>query len=183
MPRGQQHALERIKSGALFTEDDLETEIARRGAIPDTDYHTSALEKMDKTLTELLAFTDHTKEMLFAISSGDWRYSHRTAGEQTRMEVGLYERAMDRAARVLKDVSKMALEEKTVSLGRRQVELMISILMGTILEIGLESDQVNIARAVLLRRFQEEANLSSKLEAKVTGELESAFTSGMVVDG
>jgi hypothetical protein len=177
-PSGQQHALTRISSGALFTEEDLENEIERRSGVPDTDYHTSALEKMDKTLTQLLDFTDQTKRMLFDIPSQDWRYSHRTAGEQTRMEVGLYERALDRAARVLKDVSKMALEEKRISLGKLQVELIIRILMGTVVELGLEANLVNMARGILLRRLQEEGNLSSKLEQKVTAELEG----GLVID-
>jgi hypothetical protein len=178
-PRGHQHALNRISSGALFTEDDLDQEIAKRTDIPENDYHTSALEKMDRALTEILGFTTHTRTMLFDIPSGDWRYQHRTAGEQVRMEVGLYERAMDREARVLKDVSKMALEEKIVSLGKAQTELVIRILMGTIMELGLDAAGITRARSILLRRFQEEANLSSRVEEKVTKELSGG---GMVLD-
>lgn len=181
--KGLNHARDRILSGALFTEDDVESEIARRGTIPEKDYHTSALEKMDRTLTELMDFTEQTKTMLFSIPPANWRYEHRTSGEQVRMEVSLYERALDRSTRVLKDVSKMAIEEKTVSLGRQQVELMIRILMGVVMDIGLNSDQITHARAVLLRRFQEEANLSSKLEHKVTAELGSSNYSGTVIDG
>jgi hypothetical protein len=177
-PRGQQHAMSRISSGAVLTETDLEAELARRTELPDNDYHTSALEKMDKTLTELLQFTEQAKSILYDIPVEDWRYQHRTSGEQTRMEVGLYERAMDRAARVLKDVSKMALEEKIVSLGKAQTELVIRILMSTIMEMGLTAEDITRARTILLRRFQEEANLSSRVEAKVTKELES----GMVVN-
>lgn len=177
-PRGTQHALSVIKSGALLTEDDLEMEIARRTDVPENDYHTSALEKMDKTLTDLLDFTDRTKIMLFEIPANDWRYSHRTAGEQTRMEVGLYERALDRAARTLKDVSKMALEEKITSLGRAQVELVIRILMGTVIELGLDSDTITRARTILLRRFRDEANLSSRLEQRTEKQLET----GQVID-
>lgn len=173
-PRGKQHALDRIGSGILLTEDDLSAEIQKRTDVPENDYHTSALEKMDKTLTELLAFSERTREMLYSIDPSDWRYSHRTAGEQTRMEVGLYERALDRASRVLKDVSKMALEEKITSLGRSQVELVIRILMGTITEMGLDVDQITRARAILLRRFQSEANLGSRLEARTERELTSA---------
>jgi RNA polymerase-interacting CarD/CdnL/TRCF family regulator len=176
--RGHQHALNRINSGAVLTEVDLEAELARRTDLPEQDYHTSALEKMDKTLTELLQFTEQAKTILHDIPVEDWRYMHRTSGEQTRMEVGLYERALDRAARVLKDVSKMALEEKVISLGKAQTELVIRILMGTIMEMGLDAASVSRARTILLRRFQEEANLSSRLEANVTKELES----GMVVD-
>jgi hypothetical protein len=172
-PRGQQHALERIKSGVLFTEQDLEQEIQRRAEVPDKDYHTSALEKMDKILGEIIGFQEHTKKMLFDLDPSDWRYSHKTSGEQTRMEVGLYERAQDRAARVLKDVSKMALEEKIVSLGRAQTELIIRILMAVVMRMGLDAEGVSKARALLLDEFQREANLSSRLEKRVTEELEA----------
>jgi hypothetical protein len=177
-PKGQQHAQSRINSGAVFTEADLEAEIARRTDVPENDYHTSALEKMDKTLTELLQFTEQTRTMLFDLDANDWRYTHRTSGEQTRMEVGLYERALDRAARVLKDVSKMALEEKIVSLGKAQTELMIRILMNTIMKLGLDSAGITRARSILLQQFQEEANLSSRLEDRVSKQLEG----GMVID-
>lgn len=170
--------MNRVQSGAVLTEDDLEAEMARRTEIPESDYHTSALEKMDRTLTELLNFTEQTKALLFELPTEDWRYSHRTSGEQTRMEVGLYERALDRAARVLKDVSKMALEEKITSLGKSQTELIIRILMSTILEIGLDAPTITRARSILLRKFQEEGNLSSRVEGKVTAELES----GVVID-
>ena len=156
----------------------MHAEIAKRVDVPEKDYHTSALEKMDKTLTELLEFSQRTKDMLYAIDPGDWRYQHRTAGEQTRMEVTLYERALDRSARVLKDVSKMALEEKITSLGRAQVELMIRILMGTVIEMQLDADKITLARSILLRRFRDEANLSSKLEARTEKEL----TGPVVVD-
>jgi phage-related tail protein len=108
----------------------------------------------------------------------DWRYQHRTAGEQVRMEVGLYERALDRAARVLKDVSKMALEEKITSLGRAQVELVIRILMGTVMELGMDAEGITRARTILLRRFRDEANLSSKLEQRT----EKQLTSPQVID-
>lgn len=178
-PRGQQHALDRIRSGALLTEDDLHHEIARRTDVPDKDYHTSALEKMDKTLTELLEFTERTKDMLYSIDPSDWRYQHRTAGEQTRMEVALYERALDRSSRVLKDVSKMALEDRITSLGRAQVELMIRILMGTVIEMQLDVEKITLARAILLRRFRDEANLGSRLEQRTERELSGPA----VIDG
>ncbi|HST77307.1 MAG TPA: hypothetical protein VLN58_02340 [Verrucomicrobiae bacterium] len=128
---------------------------------------------MDKILSEILGFQEHTKKMLFDLDPMDWRYSHKTSGEQTRMEVGLYERAQDRAARVLKDVSKMALEEKIVSLGRAQTELVIRILMAVVMRMGLDAGGVSKARALLLEEFQKEANLSSRLEKRVTEELEA----------
>jgi hypothetical protein len=171
-PRGIFHAQERIREGPMFTVADLEAEIARRTDIPENDYHTSALEKMDAVLTEILEWNEDAKTNLYAIPRDEWRYRDRTQSEQTRMEVGLYERSQDRAARVLKDVSKMALSEKIVSIGRAQTELIIRIMMGTLEDLGLDVHMFDKGRKILLRRFQDEGNLSSRVEEKVTKELD-----------
>lgn len=170
-PRGLVHAQEIIKSGNLFTVQDLEGEIARRTAPPDVDYHTSALEKMDAVLTEILDWSSKSKERLDALDEDEWRFQDRARQEQTRSEVLVYERALDRAAKVLKDVSKMALQEKIVSLGRAQTELMIRIMMRVLESLKLDDARFAMGRRELLIAFQEEANLASSVEREVQKEL------------
>lgn len=170
-PRGLVHAQEVIKSGNLFTTEDLENEIARRTAPPEVDYHTSALEKMDAVLTEILEWEKQSKRRLDEIDEDEWRFQDRARQEQLRSEVLIYERALDRSAKVLKDVSKMALQEKIVSLGRAQTELMIRIMMRVLESLKLDDVRFNNARRELLVAFQDEANLASGVEREVTREL------------
>jgi proline racemase len=172
-PRGLQHAHERITSGALFTLVDFENEIKRRTAPMEKDHHTSALEKMDAVLTEVLEFTERSKRQLDELGEENWRYQDRTLSEQLRSEVTIYERALDRASKVLASVSKMALQEKLVSLGRAQVEMTIDILMSTLAELNLTEAEFNKARAVLYAQFQSKANLSAGVDDMAQKQLTS----------
>lgn len=170
-PRGLVHAQEVIANGGMPTISDLEKEIKNRTSIPDVDYHTSALEKMDATLTEIMSWTEGARKRLETIDEDEWRYQDRARQEQVRAEVLIYERALDREAKVLKDVSKMALQEKIVSLGRAQTELMIRLMMRVLENLHLDDVKFQQARMDLLMAFQEEANLASSVEREVTKEL------------
>jgi hypothetical protein len=170
-PRGLVRAQEIIANGGMPTIADLEKEIANRTSSPDVDYHTSALEKMDATLTEVMSWTEGSRKRLEAIDEDEWRYQDRARQEQVRAEVLIYERALDRSAKVLKDVSKMALQEKIVSLGRAQTELMIRLMMRVLENLHLDDVKFQQARMDLLVAFQEEANLASSVEREVTREL------------
>ena len=172
--RGLAHARERIDSGQLFSYQDLESEIQARTEAPLKDYHTTALEQMAAALAEQQQFAKHAREMLYQIPPDQWRYTDRHGTEQTRMEVTLYERAQDRVARLVERASKMSLQEKVVSLGRAQTELVIRLAMGTIEDLGLNAETFDRARAILLERFRREAHLSARHEAQVSVELEGA---------
>lgn len=179
--RGLAHARERIDSGQLFTYRDLETEIQSRTEAPLKDYHTTALEQMAQALAEQQRFAAHARDMLYSISPADWRFTDRHGQEQTRMEVTLYERAQDRLARLVERASKMSLQEKVVSLGRAQTELVVRLAMGTIEDLGLDSDTFDRARKILLERFRKEAHLSARHEAQVTVELEGLSATKAIV--
>lgn len=170
--RGLSHARERIESEQLFTYTDLEAEINSRTEAPLKDYHTTALEKMAAALEEQKRFAEDARRMLYSMDPSEWRYTDRHGTEQTRMEVQLYERAQDRVARLVERASKMSLQEKVVSLGRAQTELVIRLAMGTIEDLGLDVGTFDKARNILLDRFRREAHLSARHEAQVEVELE-----------
>lgn len=169
--RGLQHARERIDSSILFTYADLENEIRERTEAPLKDYHTTALEQMAAALEEQQRFTEHARQMLYNLPTEQWRYTDRHGSEQTRMEVTMYERAMIATARLVRETAKVSLQEKVVSLGRAQTELVVRLAMGTLEDIGLDSDTFDKARALLLARFRREAHLSARHEAHVEQEL------------
>lgn len=171
--RGLAHARERLSSGALFTYLDLETEVARRTEAPLQAYHTTALEDMAASLAEAKDWCRQAKENLYSIPTSDWRYTDRHGTEQVRTEVKTYETAKAEVAKIAERAAKMALQEKLVSLGRAQTELVIRLAMGTIEDLGLDADTFDKARAILLERFRKEAHLSARHEAQVTAELES----------
>lgn len=170
--RGLAHAREVIDSGQMFTYADLQQEIQTRTEAPLKDYHTTVLEQMSAALAEQQSFAAEARKMLYSIDPSEWRYTDRHHTEQTRMEVTLYERAQDRVARMVERTAKLSLQEKVVSLGRAQTELVVRLAMGTIEDLGLDVDMFDKARSILLDRFRKEAHLSARHEAQVTESLE-----------
>lgn len=170
-PRGMQHMIDTARTGAMLVQSDIDNAIAERTRIPDKDAQTTALEKMLEALDRVLAFEEFSGKQMAKIDPSDWRFLDRTGSEQLRSEVQIYERAMERTARVLKDISKMALQEKIIGLGKAQTELMVRILMSTVTEIGLDVHQIDHAKAVLLKKLMEEAHMGYRTREHVTAQL------------
>lgn len=68
---------------------------------------------------EISGFKDFIGGRVAEMRAESWRYEGEHA-EQLRAELGLYERALDRTARILTDVNKLGLEERRVVLAERQ---------------------------------------------------------------
>ena len=171
--RGLAHARERIDSGELFTYLDLQNEVERRTEAPLKDYHTTALEQMAEALNEAQRWAASTRDQLHAIPIDQWRFTARDGTIGSIPEVGAYERAKAEVAKLAERAAKMSLQEKVVSLGRAQTELVIRLAMGTIEDLSLDAETFDKARSILLERFRAEAHLSARHEAQVTHELES----------
>lgn len=171
-PRGLQHAREVVDQGTLFTEADITSAVEERAKGPDVDYQTSALEKMDIVLSEVLKWASDARNRLYEIEPDEWRYTDRHGSEQVRTELAVYERAQDRAAKLLERVSKMALQEKAVAIGRAQMELVIELVQGTLEDVMADPDTVQAAKKALFSRFQERGNLSGRVEREAATRLE-----------
>lgn len=170
-PRGRQHASDVIATGQLTVPSEVENAIAEASALPEEDYQTTALEKMVDALDRVLRWEADAKARLNQLEPKDWRFTDRAGAEQSRTELLVMERAMDRTARVLASVSKMAIEQKQVALGKAQTELIVRILMSVITKMRLDATQTDMARAILLEQFRTEANLAPRVERKVIQEL------------
>lgn len=176
-PRGRQHVLDVIAAGNLTLPSEVEQVVAQAQEIPEKDIQTTTLERMGELVERVLEWEEAARARLHSIPTEDWRYKSRDGSEQMRTELKVYEQALDRVARILKDTSKMAISDKMVSLGRAQSELMIKVLMGTITDLRLDNQLVDQARMILLQKFKDEANLSRRVEHKIEKEL-----APMVVD-
>lgn len=171
--RGLAHARERIGSKEMFTYLDLQEEIRARTEAPLKDYHITSLEKMAQALAEAEEWMAHCRQNLYAIDPAQWRYTARDGSVGSIPEVLIYEKAKAEVAKLAERAAKMSLQEKVTSLGRAQTELVIRLAMGTVEDLGLDADQFDKARAILLERFRKEAHLSARHEAQVEHTLEN----------
>lgn len=81
-------------------------------------------------LTEYLALAAQAKmlkdilmERVSVMRLDDWRYQSKTMGEQIRTEIILAERAMDRLAKMLKDILSAGIEARLAAIDERQVQI------------------------------------------------------------
>jgi hypothetical protein len=77
-----------------------------------------------------------------------WRYQDRNGGEQLRSEILLFERALERTARLLIDTSKLNLDARLVRISEMQVAAMIAVLSASLVELGVDPDDQHVRSVV-----------------------------------
>lgn len=107
-----------------------------------------ALAELERAATEAVAFKDVIYERLEALSSDQWRYEGKT-GEQTRAEITLYERALDRVLKFEGDLLKLGIAERRARIDEAELILVASAVRATLNRIGLTSEQQRIAAVVI----------------------------------
>jgi hypothetical protein len=176
-PRGRQHVMDVIGRGNLTVPSQVEAAIREASEVPDDDYQTSALERMAAALGLIQDWVEESRANLDSLGGAEhWRYKDRAGQEQQRTELGVYERALDRMSRHLSAMSKVALQEKIVTLGKAQVDMMIRMMLSVITELRLSNELTDRAKSVLLQKLEHEANLVPRVEHHARNQL--AITSG-----
>jgi F0F1-type ATP synthase membrane subunit b/b' len=77
-----------------------------------------------------------------------WRYQ-AGAGEQIRAEVALYERALDRTARLLADMARLNLDERLERLTEAQGQQIVAVVRFALLELGADPGEPAVQQAVM----------------------------------
>lgn len=171
-----------VERGRITKGSDIERLIKAADIIPEVDHQTNALMQMVDLVDRITEWVHSSESRLNQVPEAEWRYRDRS-GEQTRAEVLIYERALDRAAKSLAQVSKMAINDKIVSLGKAQTELMIKLMLAVLSEMPLEPKTIDFGKHLLLTKFKEEANLAPKLNVHVQHQLEPVVINSSDVNG
>ncbi|MFI2202658.1 hypothetical protein ACH47Z_18135 [Streptomyces sp. NPDC020192] len=95
--------------------------------------------ELQRVAGEVVAMKDAAARIVQGLSS--MRYVGATGAEQLRAEVAVYERALDRAARVLADMVKLGLEARQVGLAEAQGALVAQAIRAILGELGLTPEQ------------------------------------------
>jgi hypothetical protein len=81
------------------------------------------------------------------------RSAHSKVGEQLRAEVLLYERALERLAKILQDIARLGIEAKLAAIEDRQVLVIETALAAALNASGLDIVDQQRARVVLRREL------------------------------
>jgi hypothetical protein len=88
------------------------------------------------------------------VSQDKLRYSHSKAGEQLRQEIILYERALERFARVLIDISKLGIQDRLAGIQQQTADMMERALDAALEESGVGLEGINGARRAFRRHLK-----------------------------
>jgi hypothetical protein len=89
---------------------------------------------------EVLSFKDFIGRRVADLRADQWRY-HGAFAEQLRAEISVYERAMDRAAKVLAEINRLGLEERQTRLAEREGALIADAIRKILAELDLSVEQ------------------------------------------
>jgi hypothetical protein len=153
-----QHAAERVVQGNVA--DQLVLILAEHG---EKFMHP---EPIGNPLTELLelaaeikAFKEAMRQVAAYLYSRDrMRSAHDKVGEQLRAEILLYERALERLAKILIDISKLGIEAKLAGVEDDQVDMIDRALTAALTASGLDLVAQQDARVVLRRELMRVAS-------------------------
>jgi hypothetical protein len=89
---------------------------------------------------EIIAFKTYVGGRVAELDAGQWRYNSAVA-EQVRGEIQLYERALDRCAKVLGEIARLNLDERMVRLSEQQGNLVVIAFEKLLDALGLDDDE------------------------------------------
>lgn len=111
-------------------------------------------------LTELLMLASEIKvfkqmltERVSVMNIADWRFTSKSMGEQTRAEIQIYERALDRLANILIQISKLGIEARLARIEERQLQMLERAMTSALESTGLDLMGIDRARKVLRREL------------------------------
>lgn len=110
------------------------------------------LDGLARLATEVTAFKDALAARVNALTS--IRYEDMKSAEQLRSEVALYERALDRTARLLETMVKLDFEKRMVALNEAQFDLVSKVIDQVLDGLDLTEEQRDLIPDVVPRAFE-----------------------------
>ncbi|MFH9225941.1 hypothetical protein [Streptomyces lydicus] len=101
---------------------------------------------------QVLSWQKATAELVNRLE--DVRYRAANGSEQTRAEVLMYERAMDRAITVLAAIARLNIEQRLAAVSEMQAERVVDALNAALTHAGITGALAAEARQVAARRLR-----------------------------
>lgn len=139
------------KAAPVVAAHEALVELARRGVTP-VDNPLFALAAL---AGEIVTVKDIFRDRVARLQEQAWRYQDDRGGEQLRAEIAMYERALDRSARVLADIARLKIDERLTAITEQQGQMLASVVVAVLerLDLGEQAGQVRELVAVELERL------------------------------
>jgi hypothetical protein len=114
------------------------------------------LAQLARLVAEVCAFKDYAHGLAVSLTVGEWQ---DLDDPRVAATVGLWERASDRAARLLVDVGRLGLAEKAAAvqakISEAQGARLHATICGILQDLGHDPRRDTAVRAVVVARFEE----------------------------
>lgn len=127
-------------------------------------YPDNPFDALNQTLINVRHFQELVERKLNAMAEEgeDWRFTDKSGAEQLRSEVALYERSLERMAKVAVAISKLNLEERFAKLSEQQAMSVIYIINEVFKRVGLDDGMRAHARSLVPIVIQEMMTTTGK---------------------
>lgn len=129
------------------TEAKLTNLLARYGVEPVTD----PLQELLNLAGEAVAWKSMMSDRVAELAAHEWRYSDHHGGEQLRAELTLFERSVDRCARILTDTARLDLDARIIAINTAIAEHQATT-WATLVEAAIAEVIPAELRPILMRR-------------------------------
>jgi hypothetical protein len=143
-------------------EREVESDIAQLLGQYDGGPVTNPFASLLELAGEVLAWKNLLGDRVARLRAEEWRWEGRLA-EQTRAEVTLYERAMDRAGQLLVSIARLDLDERVARMNARVSELQGAVLLAS---LGAVLDSLGLGEVVVARARE---MLASEIATRTAG--------------
>lgn len=116
---------------------------------------TTIAQKVERMVDNVLAFEDDAREAYLKVPEDERRFTDEHGGEQMRSEIAVYERALDRSARVLREVARLGIETQMIRLNREHLDLIRRAIDQTFVSMGMSRKETNNARKILAEQLRQ----------------------------
>lgn len=131
-------------------EQKARNQLARMGLPPVAN----ALEALAEHAALVIAWRDKCAELVNVLN-GEIRYSSPGQGlEQLRAEVGLLERAYDRATVTLSALARLNIDDRLAAIEQQKADMLAAALSAALLEGGVTGDQATEVRREFAARLR-----------------------------
>lgn len=111
------------------------------------------LTELQQLAGEIVTFKNIARKALAYLATSNWRYEKSRMGEQTRAEILVYERALDRCERILVNLAKLHIEDQLTRIRLAQVLRIERALNAALQASGADVEGQDAARQVLRREL------------------------------
>lgn len=130
---------------------EAKTQLGRLGHAEPVD---DPLTKLSEIAGEAVMWKDIMAERIMELQDDEWRYQDAKGAEQLRSEVLLWERAIDRCERFLTAMARLRIDERLAKISEVQAAIVTKAIVLTMAEIGLNREQQEEARQVVIRHLR-----------------------------